>query len=248
MGNEFILRKQVLLRSYAFVHVPAELLCERIAADHGKWLSRLADAAVGDGEALRVRVGPIDALPLVGKTVTLDNHAVRTLCRVLQVSRAAYYRWSIHPLSAHATADLALSERIAAIHTRSRQTYGAPRVHAELRICGERHSRKRIARLMRRASIAGRVPRRYRRSTAGDPFTVLPDLVHRDFAPTHPDELWVGDITYVRTWEGWLYLRCTWGWHGAIPAARSFTTPTGAVNTRLKRTPTSSQATASVPA
>jgi putative transposase len=114
------------------------------------------------------------------------NHAVRTLCRVLQVSRAAYYHWSIHPLSAHASADFVLSERITAIHARSRQTYGAPRVHAELRICGERHSRKRIARLMRRAQ--------------------LPDLVQRDFTPTHPDELWVGDITYVRTWEGWLYL------------------------------------------
>jgi hypothetical protein len=93
------------------------------------------------------------------------NHAVRTLCRVLQVSRAAYYHWSIHPLSAHASTDLVLSNRIAAIHARSRQTYGAPRVHAELRICGERHSRKRIARLMRRAGIAGRVPRRYRRTT-----------------------------------------------------------------------------------
>ena len=71
MAHEFILGKQVLLRSYAFVHVPAELLCARIAADHGKWLSPLADAAVGDGEALRVRVGPIDALPLLSKTVTL---------------------------------------------------------------------------------------------------------------------------------------------------------------------------------
>jgi putative transposase len=134
------------------------------------------------------------------------NHAVRTLCRVLQVSRAAYDHWSIHPLFAHASADLELSERIAAIHARSRQTYGAPRVHAELRICGERHSRKRIARLMHRAGIAGRIPRRYRRTTIGDPFTVLPDLVQRDFAPSRPDELWVGDITDVRTWEGWLYL------------------------------------------
>jgi len=62
----------VLLRSYAFVHVPAELLCARIAADHGRWLSPLADAAVADGEALHVRVGPIDSLPLLSKTVTLD--------------------------------------------------------------------------------------------------------------------------------------------------------------------------------
>jgi putative transposase len=64
------------------------------------------------------------------------NHAVRTLCRVLQVSRAAYYHWSIHPLSARARADLALTERIAAIHVRSRQTYGAPRVCHRSGKCG----------------------------------------------------------------------------------------------------------------
>jgi putative transposase len=134
------------------------------------------------------------------------NHAVRTLCRVLQVSRTAYYQWSLEPLSARAQADIVLTERIAAIHARSQQTYGASRVHAELHVCGERHGRKRVARLMRSAGLAGRVPRRYRRTTIGDPFTVLPDLVQRDFTPTHPDQLWVGDITYIRTWEGWLYL------------------------------------------
>jgi len=134
------------------------------------------------------------------------NHATRTLCRVLQVSRAAYYHWAIQPLSARARTDLALTERIAAIHARSRQTYGAPRVHAELQVCGARHGRKRVARLMRSASLAGRVPRRYRHTTVADPLTEIPDLVQRDFTPTHPDQLWVGDITYIRTWEGWLYL------------------------------------------
>jgi putative transposase len=134
------------------------------------------------------------------------NHAVRTLCRVLQVSRTAYYQWSLEPLSARAQADIVLTERIAAIHARSQQTYGASRVHAELHVCRERHGRKRVARLMRSPGLAGRVPRRYRRTTIGDPFTVLPDLVQRDFTPTHPDQLWVGDITYIRTWEGWLYL------------------------------------------
>jgi len=134
------------------------------------------------------------------------NHAVRTLCRVLQVSRTAYYHWSRHPLSDRALADIVLTERIAAIHARSRQTYGAPRVHAELQVCGESLGRKRVARRMRSAGLAGRVPKRYRRTTIGDPFTVLPDLVQRDFTPTHPDQLWVGDITYIRTWEGWLYL------------------------------------------
>jgi hypothetical protein len=87
------------------------------------------------------------------------NHAVRTLCRVLQVSRTAYYQWSFEPLSARARADIVLTERIAAIHARSRQTDGAPRVRAELHICGERHGRKRVARLMRSAGLAGRIPR-----------------------------------------------------------------------------------------
>ena len=134
------------------------------------------------------------------------NHAVRTLCRVLKVSRAAYYDWSDQPLSDRAQADVQLTARIAAIHARSRHTYGAPRVHAELHACGERLGRKRVARLMRLAGIKGRYPRRYRRTTIGDPFTTLPDLVQRDFAPTRPDELWVADITYIRTWEGRLYL------------------------------------------
>jgi len=109
------------------------------------------------------------------------NHAVRTFCRVLQVSRAAYYHWS-------------------------RQTYGAPRIRAELRSMGECHSRKRVARLMRLAGLAGRYPRRFRRTTSSDPLTTFPDLVQRDFTPTSPNQLWVGDITYIRPLEGWLYL------------------------------------------
>jgi transposase InsO family protein len=169
------------------------------------------------------------------------NHAVRTLCRVLQVSRAAYYHWSINPLSVRARADLALTERIAAIHARSRQTYGAPRVHAELQVCGDRHGRKRIARLMHAAGLAGRIPKRYRHTAVADPLTVIPDLVRRDFTPTHPDQLWVGDITYIRTWEGWLYLatlldcfsRRVVGWAMADHLRTEF--PLGALHMALAR-------------
>ena len=71
---------------------------------------------------------------------------------------------------------------------------------------GHCHSRKRVARLMRLAGLAGRYQRRFRRTTISDPLTVIPDLVQRNFAPTGPNQLWVGDITYIRTWEGWLYL------------------------------------------
>jgi transposase InsO family protein len=79
-------------------------------------------------------------------------------------------------------------------------------VRAELQTMGHCHSRKRVARLMRLAGLAGRYQRRFRRTTISDPLTVIPDLVQRNFAPTGPNRLWVGDITYIRTWEGWLYL------------------------------------------
>jgi transposase InsO family protein len=71
---------------------------------------------------------------------------------------------------------------------------------------GECHSRKRVARLMRQAGLAGRYPRRFRRTTIADPLTLNPDLVQREFAPTGPNRLWVGEFTYIRTWEGWLCL------------------------------------------
>jgi hypothetical protein len=80
--------------------------------------------------------------------VEMVNPAVRTLCRVLQVSRAAYYQWCRQPLSNRAQADIQLTERIAAVHAQSRQTYGAPRVQAKLRTMSRSHSRKRMARLM----------------------------------------------------------------------------------------------------
>ena len=110
------------------------------------------------------------------------NHAVTTLCCVLQVSRAAYYSWSTTTaVSARARANVDLLEKIRTVHARSRLTYGWPRVHAELRAAGESCSRRRVARLMRENKIAGRVPKRFRRTTIADPFTALPDLVQRNF-------------------------------------------------------------------
>ena len=134
------------------------------------------------------------------------KHTVTTLCRVLKVSRAAYYAWSTATPSTRARSNVELLEQIRTIHARSRMTYGAPRVHAELRAAGVCCSRKRVARLMRLNGLAGRYPKRFRRTTVSNPFTALPDLVQRDFAPSEPDQLWVTDITYVRTGEGWLYL------------------------------------------
>jgi transposase InsO family protein len=99
-----------------------------------------------------------------------------------------------------------LTEQIRAIHERSRCTYGAPRIHADLRARKKRVSRKRVARLMRVAGLVGRPPRRFRRTTVADPQVQVQDLVQRSFTAMAPDQKWFGDITYIRTWEGWLYL------------------------------------------
>jgi putative transposase len=133
---------------------------------------------------------------------------IATMARVLGVSRAGYYAWASRPASAHAETDAALLERIRTVHAASRETYGAPRIHAELRAGGERHGRKRIARLMRGAGITGVSRRR------GGPVTTrrdggarpAPDLVDRDFSATGPNRLWVTDITFIPTAAGFLYL------------------------------------------
>jgi putative transposase len=134
------------------------------------------------------------------------HHSVAQLCRVLQVAASGYYAWRHRPPSPRARADAALTEQIRAIHAYSRCTYGAPRVHADLRERQQRVSRKRVARLMRAAGLVGRPPRRFRRTTDPDLKVQVGDLVQRQFSATAPDQKWFADITYIRTWEGWLYL------------------------------------------
>jgi len=132
---------------------------------------------------------------------------IAALCRVLGVSPSGYYAWSERPPSARAQADDILLEQIRAIHARSRGTYGARRIRVELRAQGMRCARKRVARLMRQAGLAGAQRRRYRGTTRQDRTAIAaPDLVQRDFTAFGPDQLWVADITYVPTGEGWLYL------------------------------------------
>ncbi len=136
------------------------------------------------------------------------HHAVSRLARTLGVSRSGYHAWRRRRPSAHSLADAALRERIEAIHESSRGVYGAPRVHAELALGQGVHvSRKRVARLMREAHLAGASRcRRRRGARKGAPAPAAPDRVRRVFTATAPDELWVADITYVPTWEGWLFL------------------------------------------
>jgi putative transposase len=133
---------------------------------------------------------------------------VSQLCRVLGVSRAGYYAWKTRPPSARAAVDQELTEQIRQVHQRSRGTYGAPRVHAELRLDHGVHvARKRVARLMRSAGLVGCHRRRRRGLTRRDPQAApAPDLVQRTFTATAPDRLWTADITYIPTWTGWLYL------------------------------------------
>jgi putative transposase len=136
------------------------------------------------------------------------EHSIKIMCRVLGVSRSGFHAWVVREPSARAVADARLSERIAAIHADSRKTYGSPRVHAELRLEDHlRVGRKRVERLMRLAELSGQVKRRRGRTTIRvQGVRTAPDLVERDFAPTAVNRLWCADITYVRTWEGWLYL------------------------------------------
>ncbi len=189
---------------------------------------------------------------------------VATMARVLGVSKAGFYAWLHRSPLAHAVADAVLLKRVRTVHATSRQTYGVPRVHAELRARGERHGRKRIARLMREAGLVGASHRK------GGPITTrrdakarpAPDLVDRDFTATAPDQLWVADIPYVPTSMGFLYLAVVleawsvprswagrwpiicapslsstpWKWRWASDVGRtSFTTATRAANIRPSR-------------
>lgn len=136
------------------------------------------------------------------------NYAVTTLCRVMAVSTSGFYAWRSRPPSARGRADRDLSCLIETIHSHSRGTYGAPRIHAELRReHGIGTSRKRVARLMVAAGIKGCHRRRRHRTTRGDETaTPAPDLVERVFSAPGPDRLWVADITYVPTRRGFTYL------------------------------------------
>jgi putative transposase len=129
------------------------------------------------------------------------------LCAVLDVSRSGYYAWSRRPPSPRAVADAKLVPVIRACHAQSRATYGSPRIHKDLQALAYRISRKRVARLMRREGLSARPPRRYRATTQSNhTLAVAPNVVARNFYAAGPDRVWVTDMTYVWTWEGWLFL------------------------------------------
>lgn len=133
---------------------------------------------------------------------------VKRACALLKVSRAAFYQHQAGP-SRREREDAELTGQIQAVHEESKGRYGAPRVHAELRRRGRRHGRKRVARLMRAAGIRGKAPKRWRKTTIPDPAaSARADRIRRDFSAdaSKVNSRWCGDITYIGTWEGWLYL------------------------------------------
>jgi putative transposase len=136
------------------------------------------------------------------------NYPVALMCRALQVNRTSFHDWERRPPSDRALTDAWLLEQIKQIHETKRRVYGAPRIHAELRMGrGVRVGRKRVERLMTSAGISGLVPRKRGRTTIHVPgVRVADDLVERRFRPASPNVLWLADITYLRSWEGWLYL------------------------------------------
>ena len=134
-------------------------------------------------------------------------HRIATMCRVLGVSTSGYYAWQQREPSTRAQANEQLLEHLRTIHAKSRETYGVPRMHAELKDEGLAVGHNRIARLMRQAGLQGASRRKgcwtTRRDKNAQP---APDLVRREFVADAPDRLWVADITYIPTWTGFLFL------------------------------------------
>lgn len=135
------------------------------------------------------------------------QYSVEFMCTQLGVSVSGYYAWRSRPASERARSDTTLTRVIQAIFDRLQGNPGVRRVHAELAACGHRVSRKRVWRLMRTAGLQGRHPRAWQRTTVpGQRPVPAPDLIGRDFTATQANQRWCGDITYVKSWDGWVYL------------------------------------------
>jgi transposase InsO family protein len=134
---------------------------------------------------------------------------VKRACELLKVSRAAYYAARDGKPSDREREDAGLTAQVKTVHEDFKGRYGAPRIHADLRAQGHRHSRKRIARLMRAAGLRGKAAKRWKKTTIPDPAAAArADRIRRDFTADAAkiNTRWCGDVTYIATWEGWLYL------------------------------------------
>jgi putative transposase len=135
-----------------------------------------------------------------------DQYSVQAMCRILGVAPSGYYEWLLQPISNRAQEDGRLLRLIRASFVASQGIYGAPRVFLDLREAGETCSKHRVARLMREANLRALHGYRTRRWSVGKPGVLIPNLLKRQFTVTRRNKVWVTDITYIRTWQGWLYL------------------------------------------
>ena len=169
------------------------------------------------------------------------RYGVAALCRALQVARSGYYAARSRPPSARSERQQMLTSQIRAIHVASRDTYGAPRIHAELAAQGLPCCVNTVAKLMRQAQIMPKMIRRFRATTDSRHTKASPDLVRRVFQVARPNACWVSDITYIPTREGWLYLagvldlysRAVVGW--AMSKTLDTQLATDALNMALRR-------------
>jgi transposase InsO family protein len=172
-----------------------------------------------------------------------DEHSIQRLCAVFAVSRSGYYAWAKAPGSVRTRRDDELRAKIAVVHRQSRETYGSPRITIELQTQGERVGRHRVARLMQEAGLRGRQKRRYRVRTTDSAHShpIAPNRLATLPVPTKPNHVWVSDLTYVPTDEGWLYVagvldrcsRCLVGW--AMGATLDTAVPLAALMMALRQ-------------
>jgi transposase InsO family protein len=135
------------------------------------------------------------------------HYSIKKMCRVIHVSRSGYYEWLKRDKSSRKKKDLELKEKIRSIYEQSKKRYGSPRIHAELRALGIRCGKKRVERLMREMRLQAKHKRQFKMTTnSKHNYPVAPNLLERHFQVTAPNQVWVTDITYIRTFEGWLYL------------------------------------------
>ena len=156
----------------------------------------------------------------------IDDHReawpVAGLCSVLRVSTAGYYAWRSRPEGKRAAENRALLDDIRQVHEASQGRYGSPRVHAALRAGGKKVSRRPVERIMRHHGVRGLIARRRRVQTTDShhPFPVAPDLLKHAFSATsRPNQVWLADLTYIATGEGWLYVAAIMDLHTRKPDA-----------------------------
>jgi putative transposase len=133
-----------------------------------------------------------------------NQYSVQMMCRVLEVAPSGYYDWLIQPVSNRSQEDARLLRLVRASFVASHGIYGAPRVFLDLREAGETCSKHRVARLMRQNNLRALHGYRTRRVAVGRPSVLIPNLLKREFTVTRRNKVWVTDITYIRTWQGWL--------------------------------------------